>query len=356
MCGTGTWLGAMAHGLLGSNEIELGIIAPGPDKHFIRSDYRQVKQWLVPSRPLGRDGLPPTTLIQSIVAAVNEYAPDVIHIWGTEGWWGLLTARGLLEYPALLEMQGLKGEIAKVFYGGLTLSERLSCIGIKEVLKRRTMHADRRDCLLSALREAEIIQGHRFVGVQTQWLASHVKVHNPDVQLVWNDFLLRQPFYDSNGWQGPSHPTLFYTASYTSPFKGLHLVVRALALLRTRIPSARLRIAGAHQRVGIRQDGYMRWINQMIREFGLEDAIEWLGPINGAQIIKELESSAAAVIPTYVEGYCLAFAEAMILGTPTVVAYAGGTSYLGKDEESCLFFFARRRGDVRLPTGTSVDR
>lgn len=27
-----------------------------------------------------------------------------------------------------------------------------------------------------------------------------------------------------------------------------------------------------------------------------------------------------------------------MMGTPTVVSYTGGTSYLGKDDETCLFF------------------
>jgi len=34
----------------------------------------------------------------------------------------------------------------------------------------------------------------------------------------------------------------------------------------------------------------------------------------------------------------MVFAEAMRIGTPTVVSYTGGTPYLGRDEESCLFF------------------
>ncbi len=336
---TGTWLGAMAQGLLDSGAVELGIIAPGPVRQFTRQDYHQVNQWLLPTGyKLGPNGLPPASLVQAILEAIKEFHPGLIHIWGTEAFWGLLSARGLLTYPTLLEMQGMKGQIAKVFYGGLTWSEQFHCIGIKELLKRRTMRADRRDFTRWGLWEEEMFRGHQFVGVQTPWLASHVKAINPNACLLHNDFSLRQAFDVAEGWLGLSRNTVFCTASYASPFKGLHVAVRAFGILKKRIPDARMRVAGAHQRPGIRQDGYMRWINRMIYQLKLDGAIEWLGPLNADQIVTELKNAAATVIPTYIEGYGLAIAEAMRIGTPALIAYAGGTGYLGKDEESCLFF------------------
>lgn len=335
---TGSWLDAMARGLLASESVELGIIASGPVKQFTRSDYRQVKQWLVPRRTLGRGGLPHAALVQAIAAAVNEFSPDLIHIWGTEGFWGLITARGLLTYPSLLEMQGLKGQFAKVYCGGLTLLEQLRCIGIKELIKRRTMYADQRDFARWGLREEEIIRGHRFVDVQSSWVAAHVKAINPKAQLFPMDLALRQPFYAADGWQILDRPTVFCTAAYPVPCKGLHVAIRALAILKKRIPGVRLRVAGPHQRAGIRQEGYMRWVNRLIRQLGLADAIDWLGTLESEQIVSELKNAAAVVIPTFIENCCTAMQEAMAIGTPVVVSYAGGIPSLAKEEESCLFF------------------
>ncbi len=329
----------MAHGLLDSGAVELGIIASGPVKHFTRRDCLQVQQWLVPDRtPSGCDGLPSASIIQSIMVAATEFSPDLIHIWGAESFWGLLSARRLLDYPALLEIQGIKGQIAKVYYGGLTLSEQFRCIGIKEVLKRRTMHSDRRDFVRWGLREAEIIRGHRYVDVQSAWAFAHVKVINPDARLFPVELALRPSFYETDGWQSPEIPLIFCTAAYTSPFKGLHVAIRALALLRKRIPNARLRIAGAHQRPGIRQEGYMRWINRMIHHLDLVHAVDWLGPLSAEQIVAEMKNAGAVIIPTYIENCCTAMQEAMSIGIPVVVSYAGGIPSLAKDEESCLFF------------------
>jgi len=337
--GTGSWLGAMARGLLNSGSIELGIVASGPVRQVTRCDYRQVKQWLIPERTqLGRNGLPPTLLVQNIVTAVKEFSPDLVHVWGTESFWGLLITRGLLSYPALLEMQGLKGQIAKVFYGGLTLQEQFRCIGIKELLKCRTMRSDVQDYACWGLREEEIIRGLRFVDVQSSWVASHVKTINPYARLFSVDLALRGPFYNVNRWQLPARATVFCMAAYSSPFKGLHLAIRAISLLKRRIPDIRLRIAGAHNQVGIRQSGYMRWIHRMILKLGLTESIDWLGPLNVDQIVVELKNAGAMVIPTFIENCCTTMQEAMAIGTPVVVSYVGGIPSLGMDEVSCLFF------------------
>ena len=183
-----------------------------------------------------------------------------------------------------------------------------------------------------------MIRGHEFVDVQSAWVGAHVDGINPAAQRFSVDRVLREPFYAAEGWQPSGSNTVFCTAAYTAPFKGLHVAVRALKLLRSRIPDARLRIAGAHQRNGIRQDGYMRWIGGIVRHSGLAKAIDWLGPLDGEQIVAELQSAAAVAIPSFAETYCVALAEAMRVGTPAVVSVTGGTAHLGDDEHSCLFF------------------
>jgi glycosyltransferase involved in cell wall biosynthesis len=51
-----------------------------------------------------------------------------------------------------------------------------------------------------------------------------------------------------------------------------------------------------------------------------------------------MKNAAVVVIPTFIQIYSVALAEAMIIGTPVVVSYAVGIPSLGKDEDSCLFF------------------
>jgi glycosyltransferase involved in cell wall biosynthesis len=335
----GTWLGAMARGLLDSGAIELGIIGTASVDQFTRADYGQMPQWLVPGNtPKGRDGLPCASLVQKISDAASQFRPDLVHVWGTEGCWGLLTARGLLPFPALLEMQGLKLAIAEVFYGGLAPLQLVQCIGIKEVLKRRTLYDERRDYERWGRMEREMIQGHRFISTQSPWMAAQVQTINPGAHLFKSDRALRTEFEHAPPWQWAAQPVVFTTSAYPSPFKGVHLAIQAVAALRQHCPGVRVRIAGPYQRCGIRQEGYVRWLNGLVRKAGMEAQVEWLGPLSASQSVQELQSAGSVLIPSFVESYCVAMVEAMRIGAPIVAAFSGGTAHLGRDEETCLFF------------------
>jgi glycosyltransferase involved in cell wall biosynthesis len=337
----------MANGLLDTEHVDLQLITAGPVDRLTEVRGR-MKQWVVPNtiQP-DRRGLISERDVQPIKGIVRDFGPDLLHVWGTEQYWGLLTGRGYFSPPALLEMQGLKGPIAKVYFGGLTWKERIACIGLRELLKWSLMGQERRAFARWEPREAEMIRRHRFITVQSPWMAAQIRAINASATLFETERALRSAFYSAAPWLPPSAPVIFCTSAYSVPFKGLHLAIRVLSNLRRRIPGARLRIAGEHQRNGLRRVGYIRWINRLIGRLGLENAVEWLGPLSAEELADELASAAVALIPTFVESYCVALAEAMQIGTPTVVAYTGGTSYLAADEETSLFFAA---GDEAMCT------
>jgi glycosyltransferase involved in cell wall biosynthesis len=336
---TGTWLDAMAPGLIRSGEVELGNIALGSVGKTRRQDFGKIHQWIVPSAAKPhRDGLPSNRFVTEILNAAAEFSPDLIHIWGTEGFWGLLTARKLIEEPALLEMQGLIGAIAPVFHGGLSFREQLACIGPKEILRGTSIFQARQRFEAWSVFEKEIIAGHRFISAHSDWMKAQVKATNNHANIFRNECALRDPFYERAAWTFSGDPVVFCSAAYPLPFKGLHTAIRAIAILRDRFPNIRLRITGPHQRPGIRQEGYIAWLNREIRRLKLESQVSWLGVLSATQLADELIKCSAFVLPTFIESYSVALAEAMMIGVPSAVSYTGGTAFLGKDEESVLFF------------------
>jgi glycosyltransferase involved in cell wall biosynthesis len=338
---TGTWLDSMAHGLLDAKQIKLGIITLGLVPQLTRRDYGQVNQWFVPARSSAvSKGLPSRRLVDGIVSACHVFGPDLIHVWGTESFWGLLPSRGLLRVPSVLTLQGVRHRIASCYNGGLTRSERLACLGVKEIIKAMMLRkGDKSSYKEWGPFEAEMMAGHRWAICQTPWQEAQMAGNRPDATMFHLDLPLRKPFEQSEGWKPRAgKPRIFCCASYWPPYKGLHVALRSLALLKRRFPSVQLRIGGDRGKKGIFQDGYLRWLDGLIRKLGLGENVEWLGSLTAAQIADEFRSSSVALIPTFIESYCMVFAEAMRVGTPTVVSYTGGTAYLGKDEETCLFF------------------
>jgi glycosyltransferase involved in cell wall biosynthesis len=336
---TGTWLDAMAQGLAASGQVTHGNISMGNVRELTSHDFPPLRQWLVPSASLRSDGLPSRKVVEIVLSTINDFAPDIIHIWGVEAWWGLLNARGRLKQPVLLEMQGLKGAVSRVFNGGLTFQEQESCRGPKELILRRSIEGDRRKFAAWAPFEKEIMAGCHHVATQTPWVEAWVRAANPGCITYRTELMLRRPFYDATPWiQSTSSPVLFCSAAYAAPYKGVHDVIRATALLSSRFPNIQLRIAGPYQRRGLRQDGYVRWLNKFCEESGVADRIEWLGRLSAAQIVAESLNCSVFVMPSHIENCCTSMQEALYLGVPTVSAYTGGVPSLAREEEAALYY------------------
>jgi glycosyltransferase involved in cell wall biosynthesis len=335
---TGTWLGAMAQALVASSKVELCNVSTGAVHAPVRQDAGPIRQWVVPAARLGRDGLPPGPITAGIIEVVKGLAPDLVHIWGTENYWGLLTSRGLLQAPALLEIQGLKEPSARVFAGGLSAREQLACIGIKEIIKQRSIASGRKAFEQWSRFEREILAGHRFITTQAPWVEAWVQARSASARIFHTELMLRAAFYDAQPWRPSNAPVIFCSAAYPVPYKGIHDAVRAVALLKRRFPQVRLRIAGALQARGIRLEGYMAWVNRLAASLHLTEQIDWLGPLSATEIVKELQGCACMLMPSHCETYCVALAEALYLGVPSVSAYTGGTSWLARDEAAAVFF------------------
>jgi len=340
----GTWFTAMARALAEIGEIRLAVIAQGKVKSATRYDCNNVKQWLVPFEPLNRYGLPSNKTIESIKLISDKIKPDIIHIWGTENYWGLLTARGILTQPAILEIQGIKYACAKVYYADLTLSQRIRCIGPFEILRpNSSVLTGKRRFEQWGRFEKEMIIKHKYISTQSDWVRAHMTAINPECTLFETGMMVRKAFFEAELWTPPKgqndyYPTIFTSSSYAVPYKGLHVLISAVAVLKKKYPKIILNVAGDLMKTGIRNGGYSRWLQRLIHKLNIENNIRWLGPIDADQIIKHYYKASVVVIPSFIETYSLALAEAMIVGIPAVAAFAGAMPELAKNEESALFF------------------
>lgn len=339
--GSGTWLFALADRLTSEQGIELGNVAWSQDRTPRRCDYNHLSQWAVPSdwsryRPSRRSRLN-ALLVDSVRDAVACFRPDVIHVWGAETVWGLLTARRIVTGPVLLEMQGLKSAIARCFMGGLGAVDQMRAISLKDLLFRTTLSTQQRQFLHWGSVEQEIVRGHEHISVPSPWMRAQVAAMGVRAAFYQCDLPLRRSFHSAAQWAPPTSPVLFASAAYPAPFKGLHIALRALARLRRRVPNARLRIAGVHRGSGLLRDGYSAWLEAEVRRLGLGNAVAWLGPLSDTEIARELLACSVFVSPSFVESYGLSVAEAMALGVPVVATMTGGAAHLGTDESTTLF-------------------
>lgn len=335
---TGTWLDAMAQRLVASGDVLLGNISMGKVRHIESRNGLPFRQWVVPVLPSGKAGFPPEYVVNEVLRVIDDFSPDLIHVWGVEAWWGLLSARGQLRQPSLLEIQGIKSCISRVYFGGLSPEEQKRCRGLKELLLGRSINNERRKFASWEHFESEIVLGHKYITTPSPYVAFWVKSRNKFAGIYHNELLLRLPFYEASPWCPNSSFTIFCSAAYPAPYKGIHDAIRVLALLKARYPNLRLKIAGALQRYGLRKDGYIAWIDRQARRLGVADKIEWLGPLAANAVVSELQSCSVMLMPSHCETYSVTFAEALFLGVPSVSAFNGGTNWLARNEETALFY------------------
>lgn len=341
---TGTWLSSLATKLLATGEVDLYNISQFKVKKCTRRNSGLISQWLVPYEHLNNQGLPSKKTITYIQNIVNEIHPDVIHIWGTENYWGLLTARKIIEGNVVLDVQGLIYACANAYYGGLLFKELISCLGVKElILPSCSIFVKKKKFEEWVKFEREIILKHNFILIQSVWTEAHVSSVNSEYTQFQTGRILRSEFDKALPWQfidqsNSDFPIIFASCSESIPYKGLHILFRAVSLLKKKFPNISLNIAGSYFKRGIRNSGYSKWLRREARKLGIENSIKWLGSLDAAEIIEQFHIASAFVIPSFVESYSLSLAESMKIGVPTVVSYAGALAEVAQERESVLFF------------------
>ena len=70
----------------------------------------------------------------------------------------------------------------------------------------------------------------------------------------------------------------------------------------------------------------------MIKEYGLEENVIFLGNLGPEQVAERLRLSHVCVVPSAIEGASATLCEAMMIGTPSICAFRGGMTDLLTDK------------------------
>jgi len=336
---TGTWLHTMALNLVHSDEVELYNISQGKVKSVTRQNSGAIGQWLVPFDRL-KNGLPSSSTICAIQKVVESLQPDLIHIWGTENYWGLLTARGYIKGNAVLEIQGLKLAIHKYFYSGLSILDIIRCFGIKEFVKPSvSLFYLKKSYKKWGEFEKEMMRNHSFISTQSDWVRAYVRSVASESKIIHTSLSLRKEFIEGKKWDVANcvEYQIFTSSASVTSYKGLHILLDAVSILKIRFPQVKL-IIGGNDVKGIKQGGYAKWLKKKIINLGIENNVRWIGSLDAKNMVLQMHQANVVVIPSFIESYCLALDEALTLGLPVVAAFSGAMPELAVHEKTALFF------------------
>lgn len=339
--GSGSWLFAMRHLL--SDSVNLYNISDSNVDAVKKIQTDSFCEYIIPKFKLSH-GIPSDEDISKVNNIIQEVNPDIIHIWGLEKYWALLFSTGKLKGNTLLEVQGIKTSCSTVFWGGLSILELIRCVSIRDLLlPRSSLVGEYIDYYKSRKKEKNILSRFKNISVQSKWTKNQVSIISGVKQdLYVTKRPIRAEFYSSMKWKKPTHRdcVIFTSLSYYTPFKGLHILLYALSQLKNDFPEIKLRIAGPNvlDTKFYKRGGYDNFICFLIRKLKIEANVVFVGKLTAAQIVDNLLESDVFVNPSFVESYSASSAEALYLGVPCVLSYAGAMPEFSENQKITSYY------------------
>jgi len=340
--GSGGWMWGLADALQRHSDVSLGVATACRGGKNMRVERNGVAHYriAVPESRFMRVTrmVPDRDFILRCKDVVRSFQPDLIHVHGTEQTYGLLTADGHLMHPSVVSLQGVLRGILPHYFGTMSFAELCRCHGMMNLAFRQGIFFEwlrfRRRCAV----EDRILKGFRHVIGHTLWDRAQLRLANPDAVYHGYHEALRPSFYREQE-AVPKRPRPTIVATYGgSPLRGTEVLLRALKTVRAALPAVELRLARGEFRRSRWYRDYWTYIDRFILENGLSDAVTLLPPLDAGQYAMEMRQAHAFVLPSLMENGSNTLLEAMILGTPSVVSFVGGTTSYVADEETALCF------------------
>lgn len=336
----GGWMVSLLRALRRSFlDLEFAIATTYPGKEFKNLKIDEVTYYLLPSsKPMSCYNKDLEPLWQVVK---DEFKPDVIHIHGTEYAHGLAYIRACGVDRVCVSIQGLVSVYSRYYYAGISMSEILKNITLRDILKFDTIFHKKRKFEKSGEFEKEYIKSVSHIIGRTSWDRSHIWALNPQAIYHFCNETLRPSFYKYN-WEYDKcekHSIFISQAGY--PIKGLHKVLEAMPLILRHYPNTRIKIAGQSviDQPFYRLTGYGKYIKSIIKRLNLQEKVEFLGVLSETEMCAEYLKANLFICPSSIENSPNSLGEAQLIGVPYIASYVGGTPDLMSRSQYALYRF-----------------
>ncbi len=338
----GGWMYGLAKQVSDSDGVELAVATIYAGNELQRFKIDDVTYYLLPSKCRTGYQRSLEVMWQNIC---DEFRPDIVHIHGSEFPHGLACMRACPGMKYVVSIQGLTSVYSRYYTAGMSVKDVWSNITVRDILRRDNIYQARNAFKRRGEYEIECLKRSKHIIGRTSWDYAHAKSINSVAEYHFCNESLRDVFYDSKKWdyKDKTDNTIFLSqASY--PIKGAHQVIKAVELLRDKIPSIQIRIAGASViRDGsfknqLLLSGYGRFLRKLIFGASLENNISFLGSLEEDEMVQEYQKAHIFVCPSCIENSPNSLGEAQLIGTPVVASYVGGISDMVEDHCSGLLY------------------
>lgn len=266
-----------------------------------------------------------------LLKIVEDFKPDIIHVFGTEGIFGLV--QNHTSTPVVIHLQGLINPILNSYFP-VGFSEKDFILNtnyiLDHVLGRSILFGIKR-FKIQANREDLILRSAKHVMGRTYWdkIISHF--FNSDVNYYHLDEVLRPIFYESiSGTIRIKGKLIILSTLSSTIYKGIDVVLKTADLLvKESFTNFEWNIIGLNENDKL--------LNHFEKKLNINHRlinINCRGRKNPVEIKSLMQASDVFVHPSYIDNSPNSVCEAQMLGLPVIACNVGGVSSLINNDET----------------------
>lgn len=270
---------------------------------------------------------------QKYLNIIQEFKPDLIHIFGTEEDFGLIIPETSI--PCIIHIQGNLTVYNHKWFSGLSLLNVLRYSSKMKLLRGLGLLHEYVRYGKEAEREQKIFRSCHFFMGRTEWDKRITLSLSPGSKYFHCEEMLRKEFY-SHQWTSDSvnnNGCTILTTIRKNIYKGLETILECKKILQKNSPGLKVQWKIA----GIAHEDEVAYLTERIYKEKFADYnIQLLGPLSVNQLIEEMLRADLFIHPSHIDNSPNSVCEAMALGMPIIATYAGGIPSLLADKTEGL--------------------
>lgn len=317
----GGWIGSLQSILEAEEGVKLGI-AFEYSTGMIHDNINNIDYYPIDARMSLKDKLIRRQHLQKLILRaleiICEFKPDVIQIFGSEMWYGLLVKH--TQIPIVIHMQGSLPSYYnarypvgmsvwnKIFSKGTSLKQKLMAFRVDSTFRK------------NALQEEGILKANRYFIGRTHWDRAIVEFYNPEANyFVCNEALREKFIHPCAKWQYSEGKKIKLISVISGPlYKGLDVVLKTAYLLKQHTS-----LDFEWNVCGTANSAFFENVyNIQVQAVN----VRMLGVLSQEELFDKLIDSTLYVHPSYIDNSPNSVCEAQILGLPVIATNVGGVS------------------------------
>ncbi|WP_086774558.1 glycosyltransferase family 4 protein [Vibrio coralliirubri] len=340
VCNFGGWLLNASSYLSKSSGFRLSISFP--DYSLKPGETKIVVGEHITYYAFGKFDIKDHTIVNDVI---RDSKADVVHVFGTElehSYSFSLESRKL-NIESVVSIQGLVSVISKHVSTRVPKIMQFpftfrSLIRGDSINGLRALYSRRGEYEKNTLRLSGNVIG------RTDWDKACVELINPQANYFHVNETLRPTFYEKLWDIDLVQKRSIFVSQGNMPFKGLNVVLEAMALLTGKYPDLRLYLAGTDPTRSkcklkyVTMTSYGAYLDWLISKLNIRSNVVFLGNISESDYVDRLTRSHVFVSASSIENSPNSVCEAMLVGTPVISSFVGGVSSLCEHKKSAMLY------------------